>query len=74
MGNGFTPDLRISGVLGDKDAWASVVTGGALKEHGMVGFASQLSPEQVENIRHYVVNRSIWTKKNLPEMTAPQAR
>ncbi|MDM8011849.1 MAG: PQQ-dependent dehydrogenase, methanol/ethanol family [Parasphingorhabdus sp.] len=74
VGNGFTPDLRISGVLGDKDAWASVVTGGALKEHGMVGFASQLSPEQVENIRHYVVNRSIWTKKNLPEMTAPQAR
>lgn len=74
VGNGFTPDLRISGVLGDKDAWASVVTGGALKQHGMVGFGSQLSPAQVENIRHYVVNRSIWTKKNLPEMTAPVAR
>ena len=74
IGNGFTPDLRVSGVLGDKDAWASVVTGGALKQHGMVGFASQLSPAEVENIRHYVVDRSIWTKKNLPEMTAPTAR
>jgi len=74
IGNGFTPDLRVSGVLPDTEAWASVVTGGSLKQHGMVGFASQLSPEQVENIRHYVVNRSIWTKKNLPEMTAPTAR
>ncbi len=74
IGNGFTPDLRVSGVLGDKDAWASVVTGGALKQHGMVGFASQLSPEQVENIRLYVIDRSNWTKKNLPKMTAPTAR
>ena len=74
IGNGFTPDLRVSGVLGDKDAWASVVSGGALKHAGMVSFGSQLNATQVENIRHYVVNRSIWTKANLPEMTAPAPR
>jgi quinohemoprotein ethanol dehydrogenase len=74
IGNGFTPDLRVSGVLPDTEAWASVVIGGALKHAGMVGFGSQLKAEQVENIRHYVVNRSIWTKENLPEMTAPTPR
>ena len=74
IGNGFTPDLRVSGVLPDTDAWASVVTGGALKHAGMVSFGKQLSATQVENIRHYVVNRSNWTKANLPEMTAPTQR
>jgi quinohemoprotein ethanol dehydrogenase len=74
IGNGFTPDLRVSGVLPDTEAWASVVIGGALKHAGMVGFGSQLKAEQVENIRHYVVDRSHWTKENLPEMTAPTPR
>ena len=61
-------------MLGDKDAWASVVTGGALKHAGMVSFGKQLNETQVENIRHYVVNRSRWTKENLPEITAPTPR
>ena len=55
IGNGFTPDLRVSGVLPDTEAWATVVTGGALKHAGMVGFGSQLDAAQAENIRHYVV-------------------
>lgn len=74
VGNGFTPDLRVSGTLPDTAGWASIVTGGALKQHGMVGFGSQLDTDQVENIRHYVVERSNWTKANLPEITAPAAR
>ena len=74
IGNGFTPDLRVSGVLPDKEAWASIVAGGALKQHGMVGFTSQVKAEQIENARLYVIDRSIWTKANLPEMTAPMAR
>jgi len=74
VGNGFTPDLRVSGILPDTAGWASIVTGGALKQHGMVGFGSQLDTDQVENIRHYVVERSNWTKANLPEITAPTAR
>jgi len=64
----------VSGVLPDTEAWASVVIGGALKHAGMVGFGSQLSPEKVENIRHYIVERSHWTKAHLPEMTAPTPR
>ncbi len=74
VGNGFTPDLRISGTLPSEEAWASIITGGALKQHGMVSFASQLEADQVEAMRHYVIDRSNWTKANVAEDTAPIAR
>ncbi|VAW04875.1 Quino(hemo)protein alcohol dehydrogenase, PQQ-dependent, partial [hydrothermal vent metagenome] len=74
IGNGFTPDLRISGVLTDSAAWKSIVLDGALKDNGMVGFASQITAEQAEAIRHYVIERSNWTKTNLPEDAIPIAR
>lgn len=74
IGNGFTPDLRVSGVLPDPDGWASIVMGGALKQHGMVGFSSQISTEEVEAMRHYVVERSNWTKANVADISAPVPR
>ena len=74
IGNGFTPDLRVSGYIGNEEAWSSVLVGGALKEHGMVSFQSAMNPQKVETIRQYVIERSNWTKKNLPEMSAPMAR
>ncbi|MEL6875196.1 MAG: PQQ-dependent dehydrogenase, methanol/ethanol family [Pseudomonadota bacterium] len=74
IGNGFTPDLRVSGVLPDPDGWASIVMGGALKQHGMVGFSSQISTEDVEALRHYVIDRSNWTKANVADISAPVAR
>lgn len=74
VGNGFTPDLRISATLPSAEAWASIVTGGALKEHGMVSFASQLEPGQVEALRHYVIERSHWTKANVAKITKPVPR
>ena len=74
IGNGFTPDLRISAMLADAGAWKSVVLDGALKDNGMVGFGSQMNAEQAEAMRHYVINRSNWTKANLPELSAPTAR
>ena len=73
IGNGFTPDLRISATLADAEAWSSIVSGGALKDRGMVGF-SQLTPAQVESLRHYVIERSHWTKENVVDVTAPVAR
>ena len=43
---------------------------GALKDRGMVSFAKVLTPADVEAIRAYVIDRSNWTKANLPDATA----
>lgn len=72
IGNGFTPDLRVSGALASAEAWQTIVRDGALKERGMVGFASVLSAAESDAIRHYVIERSHWTKANVAETTAPQ--
>lgn len=49
-----TPDLRRSGVAGDKTTWRSVVIDGILAERGMVSFKNALSPADAESIRLYV--------------------
>ncbi len=74
IGNGFTPDLRVSGTLANADAWKAVVVDGALKDRGMVSFAKVLTPQDAEAIRAYVIERSNWTKANLPEASAPVGR
>ena len=74
IGNGFTPDLRVSGLLGNADAWKGVIIDGALKDSGMVSFAKVLTPADAEAIRAYVVDRSIWTKANLADTAAPMGR
>jgi alcohol dehydrogenase (cytochrome c)/quinohemoprotein ethanol dehydrogenase len=55
---GILPDLRYSSLLGDPKEWNSVVRGGALESRGMVGFASELSEEQTDAIRAYVIHRA----------------
>jgi quinohemoprotein ethanol dehydrogenase len=74
IGNGFTPDLRVSGTLANADAWKSVIIDGALKDRGMVSFARVMTPADVEAIRAYVIERSNWTKANLPDASAPMGR
>ncbi|MDO9363443.1 MAG: PQQ-binding-like beta-propeller repeat protein, partial [Sphingopyxis sp.] len=74
IGNGFTPDLRVSGTLANADAWKSVIIGGALKDRGMVSFAKVLTPADAEAIRAYVIERSNWTKANLADSSAPVGR
>jgi quinohemoprotein ethanol dehydrogenase len=74
IGNGFTPDLRVSGLLTNADAWKSVIIDGALKDRGMVSFARVLTPADAEAIRAYVIDRSTWTKANLPDVSAPVGR
>lgn len=71
IGNGFLPDLRISGALQSPEGWSAIVAGGALKDRGMVGFGSQLDAKQVDAIRHYVIERSHWTKVNVADDAAP---
>ena len=74
VGNGFTPDLRISATLDTAETWNAVVLDGALKSRGMVGFANVLKPADAEAIRAYVIERSNWTKANLPRESAPVGR
>jgi len=55
---GVLPELRRSALAGDPQAWKSVVFDGALKDLGMVGFDKDLSRDDVEAIRAYVVARA----------------
>lgn len=74
IGNGFTPDLRVSGTLANADAWKAVVLDGILADRGMVSFAKVLTAQDAENMRAYVINRSNWTKANVATETAPYGR
>ena len=71
---GVNPDLRHSGVTADKDAFNSVVIGGALKDAGMVSFAPVLSPDQAEAIRLYVIDQANWDKNVWQKVEAGGAK
>ena len=62
VGGGVLPDLRYSGLL-TTDGWFAIVSDGALASRGMVGFAKELSAEQVEAIRQYVIGRNQFAHK-----------
>jgi quinohemoprotein ethanol dehydrogenase len=57
-GGTLLPDLRRSPLLDSAKGWATVVREGALQSQGMVGFASVLTPEQIDAIRAYVIKRA----------------
>lgn len=54
---GVIPDLRMS----NADVWGQyqdIVIGGALKGNGMASFADRYSPEEVEQIRAYILSEA----------------
>jgi mono/diheme cytochrome c family protein len=53
--SGVLPDIRWSPFAADKDAWLDIVSEGALKESGMIGFGEYLTDDEVEAIRAYVL-------------------
>ncbi|MGB6884146.1 MAG: cytochrome c, partial [Candidatus Acidiferrum sp.] len=57
VSGGVLPDLRYSGTLGNS-AWTEVVLGGTLQPYGMVSFSKELSKQDVEAIRAYVILRA----------------
>jgi quinohemoprotein ethanol dehydrogenase len=57
VSGGVLPDLRYSGAL-ENTTWTDVVLGGSLKSYGMVSFSKELSKENVEAIRAYVIFRA----------------
>jgi quinohemoprotein ethanol dehydrogenase len=57
VSGGVLPDLRYSATLGNS-AWSDVVLGGSLKPFGMISFSKELSKENAEAIRAYVIFRA----------------
>ncbi len=57
VGGGVLPDLRYSGALANS-TWTDVVLGGSLQSFGMVAFSKELSKQDAEAIRAYVVLRA----------------
>ena len=57
-GSGVLPDLRYSGVIKSPEAMDEVVRQGIRTDHGMVAFKDEISPEDLEKIRAYVIHRA----------------
>ena len=54
----LNPDLRHSAALNDAKLWQQIVHDGLLRDNGMVAWAGQYSPDQIENLRQYVIKRA----------------
>lgn len=62
IGGGVLPDLRYSGFTASSEAWTQVVINGILQDNGMASFAVELSPEDAESIRHYIIERNHYAR------------
>ncbi|XCX40677.1 PQQ-dependent dehydrogenase, methanol/ethanol family (plasmid) [Kozakia baliensis] len=58
VSGGVLPDLRWSGALENADGFYNVAGRGALANYGMPRFSSVLKPENIENIRNFLISRS----------------
>jgi alcohol dehydrogenase (cytochrome c)/quinohemoprotein ethanol dehydrogenase len=58
VSGGVLPDLRYSAALGTASAWQSIVHDGVRQANGMVSFGEQMSKDEIETIRSYVVHRA----------------
>jgi quinohemoprotein ethanol dehydrogenase len=54
----IVPDLRYSAALNSPQLWQQIVHDGILKERGMVAWSANMTPEQIENIRLYIIKRA----------------
>ena len=60
------PDLRYAGALWTADGFKSIVIDGVLQENGMVSFRKELTPQDAEAIRAYIVHVANEAKKAPP--------
>jgi alcohol dehydrogenase (cytochrome c)/quinohemoprotein ethanol dehydrogenase len=58
VSGGVLPDLRYSAALGNASAWQSIVHDGVRQANGMVSFGEQMSKDEIDTIRAYVVHRA----------------
>ncbi len=63
IGGGVVADLRYSSALYSDTAWQKIVIDGALQANGMISFAAELSGDDAESIRHYVIGRNHYANK-----------
>ncbi len=63
VSGGVIPDLRLSVITRDPAAWERIVRGGERTPRGMVSFATEVSPEDSEKVRTYVIHRAHETQK-----------
>ena len=54
----FIPDLTRSPAIANDAMWKNIVLGGERTARGMVNFSDELSADDVEAIRAYVVHRA----------------
>jgi len=66
VSGGVLPDLRYSGALSNRH-WLSIVRDGVLGLYGMVGFSKELSRQDAEAIRAYVIFRANQSLAENPE-------
>jgi hypothetical protein len=64
VSGGVIPDLRLSPITRDAAAWEKVVRGGERTARGMVSFGAEVSAEDAEKVRAYVIHRAHETQKN----------
>jgi quinohemoprotein ethanol dehydrogenase len=62
-GSGVLPDLRYSGLIKSPEAFDMTVREGARMDKGMVAFKDEVSPQDLEKIRAYVIHRANEDKK-----------
>jgi quinohemoprotein ethanol dehydrogenase len=58
VSGGVLPDLRYYGQLANQPQWNEVVLSGSLQPYGMVSFSKELSKQDAEAIRAYVIFRA----------------
>lgn len=58
IGAGVIPDLRMSPIIADADAFKSIVIGGQRQHKGMVSFAQVLKDTDAEMVRGYLVHQA----------------
>ncbi len=62
VSGGVLPDLRYAQALVNPGLWQRIVRGGLLEPGGMVSFAGQLTPREIEAVRDYVIYRANQTQ------------
>jgi quinohemoprotein ethanol dehydrogenase len=70
VSGGVVPDLRWSAISANEQAWDQVVREGALEKQGMVSFAENLTKEDTDAIRAYVIQQA-WLAVTNGDAAAP---
>ena len=55
---GAFPDLRYSAAINTSEVMRTIVIDGAMQEGGMASFKGKVSPEELEGIRAYLIERA----------------